>query len=400
LQLTFFFSPAFIMNSKGRIILASYLVRFPLGGYAWQAAHYLLGLKSLGYDVWFYEDTDHYNLAYDPRTHEFAPSYEYGIKAAGSFLERIGFGDRWCFIDSVSGVNHGPGAAVISELLREADLLINVAGVNRVAAERRNGRRSIYVDLDPVYTQLRLVHGDEALRAILNEHSHLFTLGENIGSSYSATPTAGFEWSSTRQPVVIELWENAGPSRLVYTTVGKWDSQGRDMEYQGETFTWRKRIEWYRYLALPRKSGHSFELAMDVESVPGDRERLTEQGWHIVDPVCISTDPWRYRDYLRGSRGEFTVAKDMNVRLRSGWFSDRAACYLAAGRPVVEQDTGFGHVLPLGPGLHAFQSLDQATEAVRVIERDYDKASAHASQVAHEYFAADRVLGSMLARAG
>jgi hypothetical protein len=387
------------MNSKGRIILSGYLVRFPVGGYAWQAAHYLLGLKSLGYDVWFYEDTDHYNLAYDPCTQEFGPSYGYGIKAATTFLERIGFGDRWCFIDSVGGMNHGPGASVISELLREADLLINIAGVNRISTERRSGRRSIYVDLDPVYTQLRLVKGDEALRAILNEHCHLFTFGENIGSPYSETPTAGFEWIPTRQPVLMDLWENAGPPRLVYTTVGKWDSQERDMEYQGETFMWRKRTEWYHYLALPRKTGQRFELAMDVESVPGDGKLLTDHGWHIVDPMYISTDPWRYRDYLRGSRGEFTVAKDMNVRLSSGWFSDRAACYLAAGRPVVEQDTGFGHVLPLGPGLHAFKTPDEAAEAVKLIEDNYDKANTHASEVAREYFAADRVLSSMLARA-
>ena len=380
--------------------MASYLVRFPVGGYAWQAAHYLLGLKSLGYDVWFYEDTDHHNLAYDPHTQEFAPSYEYGIKAAATFLERIGLGDRWCFIDSVRGVKHGPGALVISELLREADLMINIAGVNRISTERRDGRRSIYVDLDPVYTQLRLVNGDETLRSILNEHSHLFTLGENIGSSYSPTPTAGFEWIPTRQPVLMHLWENAGPPRLVYTTVGKWDSQGRDMEYRGETFTWRKRTEWFRYLALPHKTDHTFELAMDVESVCGDRELLNEHGWHIVDPMSISADPWRYRDYLRGSRGEFTLAKDMNVRLQSGWFSDRAACYLAAGRPVVEQDTGFAHVLPLGPGLHAFTTMDEAAEAIGVIERDYDQASAHATEVAREYFAADRVLGSLLALAG
>jgi hypothetical protein len=172
------------------------------------------------------------------------------------------------------------------------------------------------------------------------------------------------------------------------------------MEYEGKTFMWRKRIEWYHYLALPRKTGQTFELAMDVESVPGDSKLLTDHGWRIVDPMRISTDPWCYRDYLRGSRGEFTVAKDMNVRFRSGWFSDRAACYLAAGRPVVEQDTGFGHVLPLGAGLHAFKTVDEAGEAVDLIERDYEKASAHASEVAREYFAADRVLGSMLALAG
>jgi hypothetical protein len=135
---------------------------------------------------------------------------------------------------------------------------------------------------------------------------------------------------------------------------------------------------------------------MDVARVPGDVERLATHGWRVVDPLAVSADPSRYQDFLRSSRGEFTVAKDVNVRLRSGWFSDRAACYLAAGRPVVEQDTGFGDVLPLGPGLHAFKTVEEAAQAVRAIEADYPQASAHASAVAREWFAAERVLGEML----
>ena len=139
---------------------------------------------------------------------------------------------------------------------------------------------------------------------------------------------------------------------------------------------------------------------MNVDNVAGDPALLAAHGWRVVDPIAVSRDPWRYRDYLRGSRGEFTVAKDMNVRLRSGWFSDRAACYLAAGRPVVEQDTGFGDVLPLGPGLHAFRTVEDAVNAVHLIEADYERASAHAIEVAREYFAADKVLGRLLREVG
>ncbi|HZI86676.1 MAG TPA: hypothetical protein VFD48_07560 [Pyrinomonadaceae bacterium] len=383
-----------------KTVLAGYLVRFPIGGYAWQVAHYLLGLKALGCEVWFYEDTGFYSPAYNPITQEFGSSYNYGITAAGNFLQRIGFGDRWCFIDSERTVKYGPGANIVDQLLREADLLINLGGVNSISLDRRAGRQSIYIDLDPGYTQLRLINGDATLCSLLNEHQSLFTLGENIGTPASAIPTAGLDWIPTRQPVAIEVWENAGSPGHAYTTIGKWDSKGRDVEYQGETFTWRKRTEWDRFLDLPAKTATIFEMAMDVESVPGDFEILTGHGWHIIDPISVSSDPWRYRDYLRQSRGEFTVAKDMNVRLRSGWFSDRAACYLAAGRPVVEQDTGFGDVLPVGPGLHAFNTIAEASEAVHMIESDYDRASAHASEVAREYFAADRVLGSLLSYIG
>jgi hypothetical protein len=183
---------------------------------------------------------------------------------------------------------------------------------------------------------------------------------------------------------------------VAYTTVGRWNENARDLTWQGETYRWRKRTEWLRCLDLPARTGQAFEVAMDVGSVPDDPAVLRAHGWRIADPRAVSGDPFGYRDYLRGSRGEFTVAKDLNVRLRSGWFSDRAACYLAAGRPVVEQDTAFGDVLPLGPGVHAFRTVDEAAQAIRAIEADYAAASAHASAVAREYFAADRVLAAML----
>jgi hypothetical protein len=383
-----------------RIVFAGYLVRYPLGGYAWQAAHYLLGFRALGYDVWFYEDTGNYAFAYNPLTGEYGPAYEHGIKAAAGFFNQIGFGDRWVFFDVDRGVKYGPGAGCLSALLKESDLLVSLGPVNRLPVELRAGRAALFIDLDPVYLQLKLAGGDKGLAAILDAHTEVFTFGENIGKPDSNLPTGGYRWHPTRQPVVMRLWENAGSPGLAYTTVGKWDSKGRDVEYGGETFTWRKRNEWCRFLDLPQKSATAFELAMDVESVPGDLERLTAHGWHVIDPIRISADPWRYRDYLRGSRGEFTVAKDMNVRFRSGWFSDRAACYLAAGRPAVEQDTGFGDALPLGAGLHAFNTVAEAAEAVRMIEGNYERARAHASEVAHAYFAADRVLGAMLSVPG
>jgi len=383
-----------------RIVVAGYLVRNPIGGYVWQAAHYLEGLRALGHDVWFYEDNGHYANAYDPIANTYGSAYDYGIRAVGEFLDRLGLGDRWVFADTVRGSEHGPGAGHADVLLREADLLVNLAGVNRIPPERRGGRPSVYVDLDPAFTQIKAAEGDEQLCRILREHAHLFTMGENIGTPRSAVPTAGFTWHGLRQPVVLSWWQDAGPPGPTYTTVGVWNAQGRDLTYRGETFRWRKRTEWLRCLDLPARTRARFEVAMDVASVPGDPELLAAHGWAIADARGISADPWRYRDYVRGSRGEFTVAKELNVRLRSGWFSDRAACYLAAGRPVVEQDTAFGDVLPLGPGLHAFRTADEAAAAVRAIEADIAAASAHAAAVARECFAAERVLGALLATAG
>jgi hypothetical protein len=383
-----------------RIVLAGYLVRNPLGGYAWQAAHYLLGLIALGHDAWFYEDTAHYAPAYNPATNEVAEAYGYGLAAAGAFFARLGLGERWVFADTVHGTEQGPGAGRAAALLREADLLINLAGVNRVPPERRAGRPALYVDIDPAFTQIKAASGDTLLRAILDEHAHHFTLGENIGTSRSPVPTAGYVWHPTRTPVAIAHWADARPPGAAWTTVGKWDAGGRDVVFRGETYHWRKRLEWLRFLDLPARTGARFAPAVDVHGSAGDPERLAAHGWEVTDPLAVSADPWRYRDFIRASRGEFTVAKELNVRLRSGWFSDRAACYLAAGRPVVEQDTGFGDVLPLGPGLRAFHTLDEAAAAIRDIEADWPRASTHARAVAEECFAAARVVGDMLRVAG
>jgi hypothetical protein len=382
-----------------RIVVAGYLVRCPLGGYAWQTAHYLLGLKTLGHDVWFYEDTGYHPPAYNPVTQEYGPAYEYGVAAAGDFLGRVGCGDRWLFVDTASGAEYGPRAGHADGLLRDADLLVNLSGVNQIPPERRAGRPAVYVDLDPAFTQLNLVNGDKALRDILDQHACLFTFGENIGTARCRVPTGGYTWHPTRPPVLTGFWACADPPGPTYTTVGKWGSGGRDVEYAGETYRWNKRDEWLRCLEVPALSGARFEMAMDVKDAR-DRERLEAHGWGIENPLDLSIDPWRYRDYVRRSRAEFTLAKDMNVRLRSGWFSDRSVCYLAAGRPVVLQDTGYGDALPLGPGLHAFQTTEQAVEAVRAIEGDYTRASAHASEVARECFAAERVLARMLRIAG
>lgn len=378
-----------------RIVVAGYLVRCPLGGYAWQAVHYLLGLRALGHDVWFYEDNGHYAPAYDPQADTVAPVYDYGLRAAGAFLDRLGFGERWVFADVTRGTEHGPAAGRAGALLRDADLLLNVAGVNRIPPERRAGRPAAYIDLDPGITQIRADGDDTLLRAVLEEHAHLFTIGENIGTPRSPLPTAGYRWHPTRCPVALAQWHGTGDA-TAWTTVGHWETRDRDLWWRGERYRWSKRPEWLRFLDLPQRTDRPFVLAMDVERTPGDRELLAAHGWEIVDPRPVSADPWRYRDFIRASRGEFTAAKDLNVRLRSGWFSDRSACYLAAGRPVVTQDTGFGDVLPCGPGLHAVRTVEEAAAAIAAVEADYATARAHAAAVARQYLAADLVLGELL----
>jgi hypothetical protein len=380
------------------VVLAGYLVRYPLGGYAWQALHFLAGLRALGCDVFFYEDSAYYAAAYVPGAEIMqAGDYDHGVRVAAAFFAAHGFADAWGFWDAGADRWYGAGAAPTRAALAQADVFVNVGGVNRVPRVRRPRALAVYVDLDPGYTQLRLAAGDRGLAAMIADHDAHFTLGENLGTPVCPIPTGGVRWRPLRQPVLPELWEPlAIDPAAAFTTVGKWDSAGRDVTFAGETFAWRKRTEWLRFLDLPRTTGERFRIAMDVADHPDDLARLVAAGWEVVDPLAVSSDPEAYRAFVRGSRGEFTVAKDVNVRLRSGWFSDRSACYLAAGRPVVNQDTGFDVHLPVGEGLFAFRTPDDARAAFAAIAADPLRHCRAARALAVEYFAPERVLGPLL----
>jgi hypothetical protein len=208
----------------------------------------------------------------------------------------------------------------------------------------------------------------------------------------------GIAWRPTRQPVAIDLWEHALPAGDAYNTITTWSNKGKDIAYRGDTYYWTKDREFERLLDLPRRRPNvAFELAAGVS--PDVRRRLLEHGWRQVSSVEVSRDVARYRTYIQSSRGEFTVARDQYVRPRTGWFSDRSACYLAAGRPVITQDTGFGKHLPTGRGLFAFTTLEDVVQAIEVVETDYAAACRAAHAIAAEYFDAERVLASLMARA-
>ncbi|MEO6030078.1 MAG: hypothetical protein ABIR79_24695 [Candidatus Binatia bacterium] len=383
-----------------RVVLAGYMVRYPLGGYAWQALHFLSGLRTLGCDVFFYEDTEYYGDAYVPGADAMTTDYDYGVRAATDFFSAHGFGDAWAFWDAAADTTYGANAERTRAALADADLFINLAGVNRVPSARRPRAVAAYVDLDPAYTQLRLAQGDAALAAMVGEHTVHFTLGESIGTDACRIPTGHVRWQPLRQPIVPELWEPLPPEPgAPFTTIGKWDATGRDVTFDGEVFGWRKRTEWFRFLDLPRATGQRFSPAMDVASRPEDLARLEAAGWEVVDPLEVSRDPRVYRAFIRSSGGEFTVAKDVNVRLRSGWFSDRSACYLAAGRPVVNQDTGFDEHLPTGEGLFTFRTPSDAVAAFATIAADYPRQCRAARRLAEEHFAPARVLAALVGAA-
>jgi hypothetical protein len=384
------------VSRSPRVLYAGYLVRCPLGGYAWQVVHYVRGLLDAGVDVTFYEDTRHVWEAFDPIARTSGNDYRNGIALAGDIFARAGLADRWIFHDAGRDEYAGAGREAARALFADATVLINAAGVHHFSAAERRGKRNVYIDMDPTYTQIRAAGGDRLLGEILAEHDLHFTFGENIGRPGSRIPAAGIEWRPTRQPIALDFWRETPPDpHQPFTTIGTWDSRGRDVELDGERYSWRKRDEWQAIMGLPQRSGAPFALAMEVRD-PAERAELTRAGWEVRDPIDISSDPLRYQRFIASSLGEFTTAKDVNVRLTSGWFSDRSACYLAAGRPVVTQDTGFGDNLPTGEGLFAYRTLEEATEAVRSIRADPERQGRAARRIAEQCFDARTVIRDLL----
>jgi hypothetical protein len=253
------------------------------------------------------------------------------------------------------------------------------------------------VETDPVTAELRLANGDAHTREAFANHHAIFTYGENYGQPDCGVPLNGVAYKFTRQPVDLDLWPmNFDPDSRFFTTIGNYRQKGSDVEYNGQTYHWSKHHEWEKFVTLPQRTSQPFELAMMPDHA-ADRSLLESHGWRLVPPLEMSLDIFgRYPKYFRTSRGEFTVAKDQNVRLRSGWFSERDACYLACGKPVVTQDTGFGRILPTGGGLFAFTTLEQAVDAIERINADYGDHCNAARRVAEDYLSAPRIGAAML----
>jgi hypothetical protein len=209
-------------------------------------------------------------------------------------------------------------------------------------------------------------------------------------------PLNGISYKTTRQPIDLELWPmHFDPSAKYFTTIGNYKQRGSDVEYNGEIYRWSKHHEWEKFLDLPKRTSQPFELSLQIDD-PKDRQRFESQGWRIISPFRMSLDIFgAYPKYFRESRGEFTVAKDQNIRLRSGWSSERDVCYLACGKPVVTQDTGFSNIIPTGNGLFAVSTVDEAADAIARINSDYAGHCKSARRIAEEYFAAP-MLGAKL----
>jgi hypothetical protein len=380
------------------ILVLGLMGRYPMAGVAWQAMQYLLGLSRLGYEVYYAEDSG--APPYNPELLSVTIDPAYNLAFLEQAMARIGLPDRWVYWDEPTSRYHGFGKQRLFELYARAGSIWNICGATRLRDEHHQGARLVYVETDPVVEQLRVANGDRGACEVFDAHDVLFTYGENLGGPDCPVPLVRFAWRTTRPPVVVEEWAAApDPGAAYFTSIASWENRGKDVTFRGETWRWSKHENFLRFIELPRRVPQRFRLAMDPVD-PAVCARLEAAGWGLTDPALVSGDVDAYRRFIRASRGEFTVAKDIYVRPRSGWFSDRSACYLAAGKPVVTQDTGFGRHVPTGNGLFAFSTLEEAADALARIDADYVAQSRAARGVAEEHFAAGRVLGRLLAEAG
>jgi len=384
--------------TKGKIIVFGILFWYPLAGVTFQFLHYLIGLRGLGYDPYYVEDSGRW--VYDPQLNDLSAEAAGNIRAVAPVLEAHGFGEKWAFRGNYpNGKCYGMTESQILELYAEADAFLNVTGAQEIREEHMRCPRRIYVESDPFASQVRVAQGDDKTITALAAHDTHFSFGENLGAPDCDVPIERFRWLPTRQPVTLDLWTNPNAAQgITYSTVATWHNKGKNIKYRGDTYYWTKDREFKKFLDLPLRRPVSLELATGVGD---DLQRvLSEKGWRQLSSVEISKDVNRYRSYIQRSRGEFTVARDQYVRPNTGWFSDRSVCYLAAGRPVITQETGFSKFLPSGKGLFGFRSMEDILAAIDAVESDYEGNCRAAREIAAENFAAEKVIGSLMERAG
>jgi hypothetical protein len=357
------------------------------GGEAWVRLSWVLGLRRLGWDTWFVERLP----SADAEGRRFFERVvgEFGLEERASLL---GEGDEPLF---------GPGEAELSKVAAEAEVLFDVSGHLGQGSILEAPRTRVYVDLDPGFTQSW--HADPAIGFSVAGYDRYLTVGQNIGKPVCLVPIGGIEWVPTLPPVLLEEWEPAArpAGRLRLTTVATWRSPYGGLVIGGREMG-LKHHQFRRFAELPlRVPGVDFEIALAIH--PGDAadlELLRENGWKVVEPVQVAGTPAAFRDYVRGSGAEFSVAQGVYVEARTGWFSDRTAAYLASGRPALVQGTGWASLstdgLQTRQATVSFEDIEGASDGAEAIADEWEERSLAAREFAERHLDSDRVLGRVL----
>jgi hypothetical protein len=388
------------MNStmeRLRIVMLGTMGHVPFGGHVWVHLNWLRGFNALGHEVWYVEDDS--TWPFDPDQNSVVGDCAYAVRNIPRWLESTGLPARWAFRLGPGKPCWGMTETQLIELYRSCDLLINMAGATTLHEDHLAAPLKVMLHTDPGAAELRLANGDDYTQVAFEQHDFIATCGENSGKSDCLLPMNGLEakYRSTRQAVDTELWPMAfDADAIAFTTIGNWKQTGSDVEYRGEVYRWSKHHEWLKFIDLPRRTMQRFEAALKIDD-EADRQKLLSNGWSVISPGPWSTDVLgAYPDYIRRSRGSWTVSKDQYTRLRTGWFSDREATYLASGKPVIAQETGFSKTLPTGRGLFQFSTMDDVLAAIDAINSNYRLHCEAAREIADEYFGARKVTSSLL----
>ncbi len=378
-----------------RIVLGSYMVHYPLGGMMSYVLQYLLGFQRLGHDVLFVEKAGYPNACFDPARGVMSDDCSYGVAAVGAMLAGWGLGDRWCFVDA-AGRYHGLSQRQVESALRTADVFVDMGTHGAWLEEAAQSGQRVLIDGEPAYTQMimekRLAAGDQ-----LPEYDLYYTNGLNVGTASCTAPTAQRPWRHLVHPVMAGLFEvPPPPPDAPFTTIMNWQSHDR-IEFKGAIYG-QKDVEFDKFLGLPERAGAPMQIAVAGKEVPA--QRLERSGWQVTDAHTMTVSLESFVRYIGASRGEFSVCKNVFVATNTGWFSDRSAAYLASGRPVVLQETGFSAHLPVGEGLFAVRTVDAAAGAIHEILENYEPHAQAAREIAREHLGADRVLGRFLDEIG
>lgn len=386
-----------------RIIVGGFIGLLPAGGVTWDYLQYPLGLLELGYDVYYVEDTRLWPVFQRKGGEEAELTHLHSV------MNAMGLGDRWAYRDEATNQWHGMPSSLIEEVIRTADLLINVSCATCIREEYLKIPRRALIDSDPMFTQVQylqdrgILSDQGGIREQVDAHTHHFTFGENIETPGCRIPSTGHHWIPTRQPICLNQWNVVplpDPSEAMFSTVMNW-SAAREMHFEGESWGQKNR-EFEAILELPARI-QPIRLAIAMArrlDTPFPQVNAAQAGWEVLDPDDCASDWQAYRKFITASLGEFSVAKHAYVKARSGWFSCRSACYLASGRPVIAQDTGWSTQLPGGCGLMGFSNLEEAVEALQEVSGNLTRHGLGARQLAEEFFDSRTVLGKLVEAVG
>lgn len=382
---------------RARVVVAGAIAHSPIsgGGCAWAFLQYVLGFRQLGCEVLYVEHLDRKEcIDADWRPAAFAASAN--VATFSALSARHGLRDHAALLSGDGEEWVGRSPREVEAWAAGADLFVNLSGRFHLAEILRAPRRRVYVDLDPGFTQIWQAQYGADMN--LPGHDAYVSVGLNLGRADCKVPTLGLPWRTICPPVVRAEWRPAAEMGDAYTTVADWRGYS-PIEWEGVWYK-QKSDEFLRFIELPERTPCALEICLAIHSDEPDLPRLRQHGWRLSEPRVHAADSEAYRTYVRRSRGEFSVAKHGYVVGRTGWVSDRTACYLAAGRPAIVQDTGLRSHLPVGEGLLVFDGIDDAVAALARVESDYTSHARAAAALAARYFDSDRVLAELLDIAG